>query len=39
MPGLYFCGFRIAPTGQLRQISFEAAAIAGDVAGRNMTIP
>ena len=34
LPGLYFCGFRVAPTGQLRQIGTEAVRIAADVAGR-----
>lgn len=28
-PGLYFCSFRVAPTGQLREIGIEAKRIAG----------
>ena len=32
-PGLYFCSYRAAPNGQLRQIGREARAIAADVAG------
>jgi cation diffusion facilitator CzcD-associated flavoprotein CzcO len=39
IPGLYFAGFRVAPTGQLRQIGIEAVEIAADVAGRGGTIP
>jgi cation diffusion facilitator CzcD-associated flavoprotein CzcO len=35
LPGLYFCGFRVAATGQLRQIGIEAVRIAADVAGRS----
>ena len=31
-PGLYFCGFHVAPTGMLRAISAEAPAIAADIA-------
>jgi hypothetical protein len=30
-PGLYFCGFHVAPTGQLREIGLEARRIAKDV--------
>jgi hypothetical protein len=30
--GLYFCGFRIAPTGQIREISLDAQKIAKDIA-------
>lgn len=29
--GLYFCGFRIAPTGQIREISLDAQKIAKDI--------
>jgi len=32
--GLYFCGFRISPTGMLRDIGIEARWIANDIAGR-----
>ena len=28
MPGLYFCGFEVSPTGQLRKIGQEARKIA-----------
>ena len=31
-PGLYFCGFHIVPTGQLREIGLEALRIARDIA-------
>jgi cation diffusion facilitator CzcD-associated flavoprotein CzcO len=37
LPGLYFCGFYIAPTGQLREIGFEARRIAEHVAQRART--
>lgn len=33
-PGLYFCGFRIAATGQLREIGIEARRIARDIGAR-----
>ena len=33
-PGLYFCGFRVVPTGQLREIGIEARRIAGAIAQR-----
>ena len=33
-PGLYFCGFRVAPTGQLREVGIEARRIARHVANR-----
>ena len=32
--GLYFCGFRISPTGMLRDIGIEARWIAKDIAAR-----
>ena len=32
--GLYFCGFWIAPTGQVREISLDAQKIAKDIAAR-----
>jgi hypothetical protein len=32
--GLYFCGFRISPTGMLRDIGIEARWIAKDIVGR-----
>jgi cation diffusion facilitator CzcD-associated flavoprotein CzcO len=31
-PGLYFCGFHISPTGQLREIGLEARRIANHIA-------
>jgi cation diffusion facilitator CzcD-associated flavoprotein CzcO len=30
-PGLYFCGFRISPTGMLREIGLEAQRIGPDI--------
>ena len=30
--GLYFCGFWIGPTGQIREIALDAQRIAGDIA-------
>jgi len=32
LPGLYFCGFDVAPSGMLREIAIEAKAIAGYIA-------
>ncbi len=32
--GLYFCGFWIAPTGQIREIGLDAQKIAKDIAGK-----
>lgn len=34
LPGLYFCGFYVSPTGMLRQMSIEARRIAAHIAGR-----
>lgn len=34
LPGLYFCGFYVAPTGMLREIGREAKRIAGAIARR-----
>lgn len=34
LPGLYFCGFHVAPTGMLREIGREARRIAGAIAER-----
>jgi len=31
--GLYFCGYRISPTGQIREISSDAKRIAKDISG------
>ncbi len=33
-PGLYFCGFRVSPTGMLREIGLEAQRIAAEIARR-----
>lgn len=33
--GLYFCGFWIAPTGQIREIAKDAKKIAKDIASKN----
>jgi hypothetical protein len=32
--GLYFCGFWVAPTGQIREIASDAKKIAKDIAGK-----
>lgn len=32
--GLYFCGFYVSPTGQLREIALDAKQIAKDIVGR-----
>jgi len=32
--GLYFCGYWISPTGQIREIGLDARRIAEDIAGR-----
>ena len=32
--GLYFCGFYVSPTGQLREIALDAKQIAKDIAGK-----
>ena len=34
VPGLYFCGYRVAPTGMLREIGFEARRIGAAIARR-----
>lgn len=34
IPGLFFCGFHVAPTGMFRQIAFEAERIARIIARR-----
>jgi cation diffusion facilitator CzcD-associated flavoprotein CzcO len=34
LPGLYFCGFIISPTGQLREMGIEARRIASHIAAR-----
>ncbi|HET8678591.1 MAG TPA: NAD(P)/FAD-dependent oxidoreductase [bacterium] len=32
LPGLYFCGFHVSPTGMLREIAMEAKRIAREIA-------
>jgi indole-3-pyruvate monooxygenase len=34
--GLYFCGYWVSPTGQIREIASEAMKIAGDIAKKRM---
>ena len=36
--GLYFCGFWIAPTGQIREIALDAQKIAKDIAKKEKSI-
>jgi hypothetical protein len=33
LPGLYFCGFRVSPTGMLREVGLEARRIVRMIAG------
>ncbi|NOH13665.1 MAG: NAD(P)/FAD-dependent oxidoreductase [Chloroflexi bacterium] len=35
IPGLYFCGFYVSPTGMLREIAIEAQQISTDIANRS----
>src|SRR5262249_35697052 len=35
LPGLYFCGFYVSPTGMLREIGIEAKRIAASIASRS----
>jgi len=37
--GLYFCGFWIAPTGQIREIALDAQKIAKDIAKKEKLVP
>lgn len=37
MPGLYFCGYYVSPTGMLREIGIEARRIAASIASREMS--
>jgi indole-3-pyruvate monooxygenase len=37
VPGLYFCGFNVVPTGLLREAGIEARAIASDIARKRET--
>jgi hypothetical protein len=34
LPGLYFCGYSVVPTGMLREIGIEAAQISASIAGK-----
>ena len=36
IPGLYFCGYYVAPTGMLREIRIEAQRISQAIAARNL---
>jgi cation diffusion facilitator CzcD-associated flavoprotein CzcO len=38
LPGLYFCGFYVAPTGMLREIGVEAKRIAASIAAASRPI-
>jgi indole-3-pyruvate monooxygenase len=37
LPGLYFCGFYVSPTGMLREIGIEAKRIAASIAKKKPT--
>ena len=37
MPGLYFCGYYVAPTGMLREIGIEAKRISKAIAARTLS--
>ena len=39
LPGLFFCGFHVAPTGMLREIAREARSIASCIARRTLPVP
>jgi hypothetical protein len=36
IPGLYFCGFYVSPTGMLREIAVEARRISAAIARREV---
>jgi indole-3-pyruvate monooxygenase len=36
IPGLYFCGYYVAPTGMLREIGLEAERITASIAGKKV---
>ncbi len=36
LPGLYFCGYFVSPTGMLRQIALEAASIGAAIARKTL---
>jgi hypothetical protein len=35
IPGMYFCGYRISPTGMLREIAEEARHISAEIARKD----
>lgn len=37
MPGLYFCGYSVSPTGMLREIALEARRISAAIAQKRVT--
>jgi hypothetical protein len=37
IPGLYFCGYYVSPTGMLREISIEARRISAAIARQAAT--
>jgi cation diffusion facilitator CzcD-associated flavoprotein CzcO len=37
MPGLYFCGYYVSPTGMLREIGMEAKQISASIAAKEMS--
>ncbi len=36
LPGLYFCGYFVSPTGMLRQIAIEAVSIGAAIARKTL---
>jgi hypothetical protein len=36
LPGLYFCGYYVAPTGMLREIGIEARQISASIAAKRV---
>lgn len=39
VPGLYFCGYRVSPTGMLREIGIEARAISASIVATEPSRP
>ncbi|MDQ5974101.1 MAG: hypothetical protein QG661_1310 [Actinomycetota bacterium] len=39
VPGLYFCGYYVSPTGMLREIGLEARRIAASIATTAPSLP
>jgi hypothetical protein len=35
VPGLFFCGYYVSPTGMMREIGIEARQIAAQIARKN----